>query len=531
MSVLLRQWSPEAKAVVEKIQKRYWDKAGLSRQEFLDRLAFQVLEDREYIFGEDTPPPDGYLSLIMERIGFHKNESLPTDYENPVRYHQVAILANLVEDTCHRLGFDLAKPPLIGTIYSSDVNAHCVKIRSTGEYVLLVCDRLFLFYYLMFKVFVLCGGVPSVEQGDIYIPLEADTVDENLENSPDIVATFLDVMKAFLLHGDPGRADKIYMDINRLTSSRFGQQIMCLFALAHDYGHIVKGHYFAGGDADIVRSHMDEVDADLTAMHIALSAFAGFGQPTSVTFSFIFLYMAIMVLTEKCYSMMKYGSVQCPEIGVPHPPFELRLMGIMANFSKLVEGHEDIREEALKLCESYTYISGKLWSATQLEWSKMCLEGKIPAIDLYERQMEVTQVTVMDIRSLPFPSSGCKGCGHLKLNLIGPALKEILMSIEANNSVYDVIAGKELCPICGEIVSGIGICVKGETLDLHLPLFRAFVKRMGERIGDSCGHVDLIPIRREDEEILLNPLRMGFTAKEIAEAERRVVTKKDYYPG
>ena len=258
--------------------REMWQKTAAMREalEGVDKL----LRDRPNSMNLDPSISEKESKEINEAVLRMK---LPTCYENPLIYYMIDQYVKKVEKARRQLKLPLKSPPRYGSLPTSDINAYTYPavtdkdVIDKRDSVIGFNVQLFMFAYQMTKV-----TLPTIDvrgdpnSGKVRIDFSHDTAIRAIESNPDLKINFTMALLEFL---------QIVAASTEPLDRKFDADLMAftisieLFAVAHEYGHLIKGHTFQGtrslklnpGNAEVtkpleslvaVRSWQQELEAD-----------------------------------------------------------------------------------------------------------------------------------------------------------------------------------------------------------------------------------------------------------------------------
>lgn len=173
-------------------------------------------------------------------------EKLPTCFENPMVYVMIKHYVSQVEKARKQLGLPLKQLPKYGSLPTASINAYSYPAEfKPGDFsargsIIGFNTMLFMFAYQMTKVTLPTVTVSQSGQGNkIIIDPSKEAAIANIDNNPDVRTNFIMAILEFLRltdHETQPLDRKYDADLMRFTTS------IELFAVAHEYGHLVKGH-------------------------------------------------------------------------------------------------------------------------------------------------------------------------------------------------------------------------------------------------------------------------------------------------
>ena len=273
-----------------------------------------------------------YLDMFQKAIAL-----TPTPYEEPEWYSLLTDMTSKIEELLKRRAISLDNFPLFGTLPTGRINAMAVAVPHSIHYLILFESGLFGFANLTAKAVVRAFPFQSEDDRKVSFSTKEDDWRQEVKSSPEIIHRFLDVLLAYLVGGNPHKAKPYLLDRKYLNFAGILRESMEYFVLAHEYGHIVKGHFSASntkkafpefGEADeLLTSWVQEFEADTFGLEIMLGIMMQEGFDLSSSFwGADFLFGCIEVI-ERAAAILRYGRLE-ETLSTTHPPTTLRRMAL-----------------------------------------------------------------------------------------------------------------------------------------------------------------------------------------------------------
>jgi tetratricopeptide (TPR) repeat protein len=227
------------------VAKEIWQKTGAIRDAMqgIDKLILERPNSLNF-----DPWLDEKESQRIDQAVF--NLKLPTCYENPLIYFMINHYVKEVERARRQLRLPLKTPPRYGSLPIPEINAYTYPaltdrdvINKRGS-VIGFNTQLFMFAYQMTKVTLPTIDVrhdPSSQK--VQIDYSSATALRAIESNPDLKINFAMALLEFLQLVTPSTEPldrKFDADLMSFTTA------MEVFAVAHEYGHLIKGHTLVG---------------------------------------------------------------------------------------------------------------------------------------------------------------------------------------------------------------------------------------------------------------------------------------------
>jgi hypothetical protein len=181
------------------------------------------------------PSVDGGMSVILQDI---KEFPLPTCYENPLTYYLIMDYKKQIDNALVALSYDKPDEIDLATLPTVDINAHTYPANNGLGNIIAFNVQLFMFDYQITKTLI--STLTLGQSGDrVSIGVNTDSAINSLRKDPNISIDFTMALLEFLGMVTPSTRpiDQAYdpLLINLTTG-------MELFAVAHEYGHVLKKH-------------------------------------------------------------------------------------------------------------------------------------------------------------------------------------------------------------------------------------------------------------------------------------------------
>jgi hypothetical protein len=269
---------------------------------------------------------------------------------------------------------------------SGRVNAATLAVPSSNDYLVVFEAGLFLFALLLAKVGVRAFAFQGDEEGKGYgftfSEDEAD-VERAVLASPDILRRFQEVVLAYLLVGEPGRAPQYFTEgPNALIAGELIDS-MELFVMGHEYAHVFLGHLarsrkqvgvLAGEEVqEVVYTWQQEFEADLHGCLLMLAAKAEERVDPALSFWGSDFFFSCVDIIQRARSIMTSGD----ETSLPstsHPPPAMRREALRQGIAD--SGSTVFGESALALGRALELTLEILWKRTRPHVLKLFEIGK-----------------------------------------------------------------------------------------------------------------------------------------------------------
>jgi hypothetical protein len=264
----------------ERIQKREYLKNPIARK-YLDSRTVDALLDqkgnelnqRPNTGNAKKPYSTEELNSIKQQLKMIK---LPTCYEDSMIHFLISNYVSEIERARQALKLQLVLPPKYGTLPIADINAATYPATATTDSIIGFNAQLFMFDYEMAKVVLPLFDIGLNAENSLMADISRKSVERVLKENRNIANNFLSALLEFMLliPQQDRPVDQVYdVPVMALATG------MELFAVGHEYGHLIKKHVssqttlqFAEGNKDVavenyavpvlLRSWKQEFEAD-----------------------------------------------------------------------------------------------------------------------------------------------------------------------------------------------------------------------------------------------------------------------------
>jgi hypothetical protein len=327
----------------------------------------------------DSAQLSGLDSTINQYLKSYYDVELPTPYEDPNFYPTLLSLADRIEVAAKELDQGLGRPILVGTLPRGDVDARSVLLSTDEDPVIVVNFGLF---QLAYHVSILAAT--TLPRGAITGEIPWFAVDlalpRFLDANPGIIRHFSETLYGYIVRGDPRWVPRLRLDdpVNRASAIEVLQRIE-LFCIAHEYGHILKGHVAeqreinARGAKDPDWDRGTEHNADAYGLILSTSCL---GNITHAFFGASY-FLACHDVLQRGIAVLRTGSADKSHTDAGHPsPTERR--DFLVGVARQLLSDSNMKAKI----DSVTHIPdliGILWKRTEPIWIEMHRKGIRPA--------------------------------------------------------------------------------------------------------------------------------------------------------
>jgi hypothetical protein len=269
---------------------------------------------------------EGYHELALKQAAI-----LPSKYEDPIVYGDLQEIGDAVAEASRECGYpDLRDSVLLGTLDSGRLTATTYYLAATGEYVLTVNLRLWTVARQV--AWAITQAAQLLVRDDF--PEDSVTgasVQFRLAVEPSIQVRFRRLLQEWVTGGMAYPHAMIYDEPDKQFGTAL-QRSMKAFTVAHEYGHIVSGHYQVDFEELAAKVPMVamagrgvlETRADAIALEI-LQQMHSSNPTTTLPWAGAAAYFVSSDIFSRVVGIMKYGDEEVAELSKTHPqPAERR---------------------------------------------------------------------------------------------------------------------------------------------------------------------------------------------------------------
>jgi hypothetical protein len=246
-------------------------------------------------------------------------------YEDSFTLNLLSGLADQLERAGREhLGWHMPERPLLGTLPTGRVNALTLLVPGTGEHLVLFESEFTSFAHLAAKAVADVLPVRRTADGGAAISLDLDEVAHGIAQQPEKARRFGELIRAYLETGLPTMAPHSFLD----PVQAFWAAMLChsveLFALGHEYGHILRRHLgerrpaaWLGGPSlsdpeELAYSNQEEVEADASGISLSIAAVqiseeGKINNPVGLGFLGADFYFTMTYVLERAIYVLRHG--------------------------------------------------------------------------------------------------------------------------------------------------------------------------------------------------------------------------------
>lgn len=321
----------------EEAYRRLGWKVEKHAQSDLDAWLHHVYQDQiAALTGRPYTSPEYDAHVIEEvnrrigRLGERGLLHLPSPYEDPKTYLEMAIVADQIEEgIVTAFGSPIVPHLLFGSLPTGEIQAHAERMEWGNEYLVTFESGLFQFADIFSSVAV--QALPSPEaaaSGWMTIEINRDAIKRHLEAEPAIANNLVEAMVAYLQGGAPQlgrvRTQRPLAEPYQSLAASLYRKIL-LFSLAHEYGHVVAMDQNLSADNKLPASWSREIAADGWGVMFSMTAAGGGPRNIATSLWEMKFFLACFDFLERGRRTLATGSDYAADSESDHPPNALRL--------------------------------------------------------------------------------------------------------------------------------------------------------------------------------------------------------------
>jgi hypothetical protein len=297
--------SAKARELLETLQASVWQSMRRTprqptprEQAMRDSLVEAIMRDRATLLSAEQAERlrTNTLALLERR----QNRPV-SEYEDAWMLSQLEELADGVEQAARRLGFRLPERPVLGTLPLSSANAK-IFFASDVDHVLVFETGLIMFAWLAAQAVVDVLPFQRTPDGGAAFSLDQAEMANRLAEQPETAQRFGDMIRAYLETGNPVLAPYSLQDPTRLVYAGILCHSVELFAMGHEYGHLIRGHF-----QETSFSQWQEFEADVTGVSLSVNAMQAEGCDLPLGFLGADFYFTMRDVFYRAKNMLRHG--------------------------------------------------------------------------------------------------------------------------------------------------------------------------------------------------------------------------------
>jgi hypothetical protein len=287
-----------------------------------------------------------------------------------------SILAELIvelEDAAGRLGLTIDPQPTIGTAPIPEINARTFKVPRSRRHVVVVNEDLFSFCLLMAKAVVEAFSI-RVADDTVTLSRDIDGVGEKIRSIPAPLEHFQRAFIPFVMIGNSSSAPQYFIIDSRAHLAHIVWSSMELFAIGHEYGHVLANHLVGGkSEASFVGrlavqefrpSQEQELEADRLSLPVLIEAMRGRGADVSMAYVGADLFFSLVDLYGRAISVVTSGSEDHDPRSGTHPSAEMRREALRSQLGQVGLTRKEVHS-ATELADRFCKVLELYWDCTR----------------------------------------------------------------------------------------------------------------------------------------------------------------------
>ncbi|MBB4714567.1 hypothetical protein ACIQNT_25575 [Streptomyces luteogriseus] len=262
--------------------------------------------------------------------------------------------------------------PVLGSLETGEINAVTLLAPDARTHLVVFESELTTFANLFSKAVALAMPFNSFGEGMNAFFFAPDKVRRHLQDFPEALQRFQEVVLAYLLKGRPRRAPQYFAPPSVEVPAAFLLEGLEFFVLGHEYGHVLAGHLadghgprrLLGADdgevTEVTWKWEQEHEADLLGWHLCMSVMTE-ECDLAVAHAGVELFFSACETLERALSMLITGRSDVHRSSATHPPVAERRDVLQMSLRELYEGEV---EPAITLGTAIRHIVNILWEHT-----------------------------------------------------------------------------------------------------------------------------------------------------------------------
>ncbi|WP_440955046.1 hypothetical protein ACSAZK_16050 [Methanosarcina sp. Mfa9] len=202
---------------------------------------------------------------------------------------------------------------------------------------------------------------------------EKEEIDNYLKSHQEASKRFNELILSYIFYGQPGAAPQYFLDRNPMELASLLRKSLELFAVGHEYSHIILGHMQKSRMMmhdveslevnEIIFDWENEIQADMLGLKLMLSCMMKNGFDLALSYAGADLFFGFLNIIEKSVSILRTGSAKNIKYST-HPPTLRRREILRLYLNVIVDDSEDGKEaikSALSLAELFEHILKLHW--------------------------------------------------------------------------------------------------------------------------------------------------------------------------
>jgi hypothetical protein len=322
--------SAEARRYLDSVYEHVWHGLGQAPRvrapEADDALVAELADEllRRHLTLLPPGEAEGFTRRFFRTVE-RMRSGRSTKYEDSFTINYLSDLADQLERAGREhLGWHMPERPLLGTLPTGRVNALTLLVPGTGEHLVLFESEFTSFAHLAAKAVADVLPVRRTADGGAEISLNLEEVSRGIAQRPEKAQRFGELVRAYLETGRPSRAPQSFLDPVQAFWAAMLSHSVELFALGHEYGHILRGHlgerrpaaWLEGSSLsdpeELAYSNQEEVEADAEGISLSTAAVqigeAGkISNPVGLGFLGADFYFTMTYVLERAIYVLRHG--------------------------------------------------------------------------------------------------------------------------------------------------------------------------------------------------------------------------------
>lgn len=309
---------------------------------------------------------EDFVAEIRKAIS-DESERSASEYEHVGSYFILQQLIRDLRTSIDEFKLELCKEPIFGTLPSGNINGVALSFSNSRYWLIVFEVGLFGFANLFCKA--VANAFPSVgdkQDEKLTFSIEPHMVVEEIENNPDLIKKFADVLFSYVIEGDPHQAEPYLPKKDRIPLIHLLCRGMELFVVGHEYGHCLAGHLERINEVELSsapdRPNSEvwekEYEADIIGAMLTIKTLQRDRFDLALSIAGIEMWFICVHVVEQAVGILSGGSSNASK-SVSHPPALDRRDTIRMI---LREQFDSDFEDACRLGENLSNVVEIMWS-------------------------------------------------------------------------------------------------------------------------------------------------------------------------
>jgi len=276
----------------------------------------------------------GLRAEVLESWARAAQVPLPTPLEDRWAYVGMLPLVDDIEGTLPGLGLPSLPRPAFGTLPTGDINAVCRPVPGTHRHIILFETDLVPFLYRISQVVARALPASIAADKSISFSCSVPGLRKSVARDQRVLDRFHEIVRCFVVGETPPLPDSHFKEEPHRTLAGILSNAMDVFAMGHEYGHLLLEQGIAPGASIAVSgapqavleipqgTWQDELGADWHAFELTAGSQRKHGVSWTLGIVAIDCFLRCAEIVEGAFALVK-GRGRW-HLDSPHPPVALR---------------------------------------------------------------------------------------------------------------------------------------------------------------------------------------------------------------